>query len=147
MVPKSLLLANVSAEIYARVAPLLADPAVPCGSFSQLTETLLFLAQSAYHERKTDGFAKRLLRVKALEIAETQDLTARKKMKRVHVSVDPDARAFLEEFTARYPGLFSSRNEALELIYAHAARSYAEHPTHFAKRLEDTVRLHPRSKR
>ena len=136
--------ANVSRIAYEHACELLAVPMQPSfRSFSQMTETLLFLAQHACYEQAGDAFARRLLQCKASALLDISDLTVRMTYRRLSLTLDVQARDFLVNFTARYPGLCSTKGEALELLYTHAGFIRRQREAYLAQRLCDVMLLHP----
>lgn len=145
LVPKRQLQTGVTAVSFEHLQELATWPPILGASTSELVETLLFWSMHEYHERADGAFASLLLRAKALELLELENLKASRPRKHLHLTIDIQADAFLTEFASLHAGAFTGRSDVLDQIIALAWHRHKMETAYFSERIEEVRRMHPKN--
>lgn len=115
------------------------------GSLSQLFECLLFLLEGIYIENSDARFTRRLYEVAAQRASDIAARGTEPAQEFVHLTIDANARAFMDLLKQRYRNLLGSRSKVATLVAYWTSRLCAntQGMRYLARRLEQVRRYHP----
>lgn len=132
-------------DTYQAIKPLMKTSVHEFASLSQLIETIIFLSEHIYIAESEDefaiGIAKLRLRRTVNQIKDRALLATRF----IHVTLDEKAIAFLDLLVEKYPMLFRTRSDAVELLLLDIASACTTEKAvrYYANRLLDVLEMHP----
>lgn len=143
--PKENLRLIISERVYASMRPLYRNGVVSFGSRSRLVETIVFLSEHIYAVEPDNGFVLDLARLHADQVIEQIKNPELFDSCCLHVSLDRQAVAFIDMLVAKYPMLFSSRSEVVELLLWNIGRecNTEKGVRYYVNRLEEVMAMHP----
>ena len=130
---------------YALVQPLRRAAADVSPSFSQLFEGIVFLSEHIYIQEPDNGFLMRLLELRTDLIIQDINAAGKRRVRRIHVTIDESACNYLDMLVSRYRTCFRSRNELADLMLLSVGMDCTDSEAihYYANRLREIRRLHP----
>lgn len=132
-------------ESYTRIQPLQKATADIIPSFSQLFEGIVFLAEHMYIQEPDNGFLVQLLELKTALLIRDINAGVKRRLKRIHVTIDERACRYLDMIVCKYHICFTSRNDFADLLLLNIGLDCTDHEAvqYYANRLREIRRLHP----
>lgn len=143
--PKQTCRLSIGEDTYRSILPLLKTERCSFASLSQLVETIVFLSEHICAAEPDRAFAIKLAKLKSKRIIEQIENPELLASRFIHVTLDEQAIAFIDLLVERYPMLFRTRSDAVELLLLNIGGSCvtSKDVLYFANRLADVLSLHP----
>lgn len=143
--PKQTCRLSIGEDTYRSVVPLLKTERCSFASLSQLVETIVFLSEHICVAEPADAFAIKLAKLKGQRVIDQIENPELLTSRFIHVTLDEQAIVFIDSLVERYPMLFRTRSDVVELLLLNVGSSCttSKDVLYFANRLADVLSLHP----